>query len=152
MMMSVISISAAAGRSCAIRPRSLLILAVCIALAGCAQPKRTFLINAETSSPLLEVAVPKSGARCAATTLHLSISQANDVRAEACSSGQCRETPLAGLEFRDRSTRVNPDKIVLGSGSAEGRVEPVVGPDDLLWLCREDEDAQECVCIPWAQD
>jgi hypothetical protein len=26
------------------------------------------------------------------------------------------------------------------------------GPDDLPWLCREDEEAQECSCIPRAQD
>jgi hypothetical protein len=124
----------------------------CIALAACAQSKRTFLINAATSSPLVEIAVPPSDVQCAATSLHVSVSAANAVQVEACNGGQCREAPLADLTFRDRSTRVGADKIALGSGSAEGDVEPVVGPDDLLWLCREDEEAQECICIPWAQD
>lgn len=139
-------------QSSAVRRHSLLIVVIGIALAACAPAKRTFLINSETSSPLLEIAVPRSQAQCAATALRVSVSRANVLRIEACSGGSCGETQLADLAFRDRSTRVAADKITLGSGSAEGPVEPVVGPDDLLWLCREDEEAQECICIPWAQD
>ena len=53
----------------------------------------------------------------------------------------------------DRSAAVSLDNIKLGSGdAARGPVRPVEGPDGLRWLCREDEEAQECICIPWAQD
>ena len=135
--------------------RSSLTLCCCIGLAACTstKPDQTFLINAETSSPILEVATPRSNAECARRELHFSIGQDNEIDVETCDNGQCVETELADLRFFDRSTRVNSNDIGLGGGSAaEGPVIPVEGPDGLLWLCREDEAAQECICIPWAQD
>lgn len=38
-----------------------------------------------------------------------------------------------------------------GGGPSAGRVIPVEGPDGLLWLCREDEEALQSICIPWFQ-
>jgi len=134
-------------------PRSSLLLFCCIALAACTESKRTFLINGETSSPIIEAEIPRSGAECASRELHFSIGHQNDVGIQTCDNGRCRKTALVSLKFFDRSGRVDTNNVTLGSGNtSEGPVIPVQGPDDLLWLCREDDDAQECVCIPWAQD
>ena len=38
-----------------------------------------------------------------------------------------------------------------GDGPSAGPVIPVEGPDGLLWLCREDEEAKQSICIPWFQ-
>ena len=39
--------------------------------------------------------------------------------------------------------------IAINTGHVLGKVKPVVGPNDSLWLCREDEEAGECTCIPF---
>ncbi|MDP2712532.1 MAG: hypothetical protein Q8O56_15055 [Solirubrobacteraceae bacterium] len=57
-------------------------------------------------------------------------------------------------DARDVSdAKLGPDQLVAvdGSGPSAGPVIPVEGPDGLLWLCREDEEAQQSICIPWAQ-
>ena len=33
----------------------------------------------------------------------------------------------------------------------EGRVIPVTDADGFLWLCREDEEGKQSICIPWPQ-
>jgi hypothetical protein len=119
--------------------------------------QRTFLINATTASPILEVVSPKSGTDCASRELHFTIERNNDLRVETCDQGPsgrtCTETDAGALIFRDRSALVGADRITLGTGDpAAGPIEPVEGPDDLLWLCREDEEGMQCICIPWAQD
>lgn len=133
--------------------RSLLVVFASIVLAGCAARERFFLINVNTLSPVLEAATPRSGAECAQRELRLSIGRANDVHAETCDNGKCTKVELGELRFLDRSGRVNPPDLRLGSGDAtQGSITPVEGPDGLLWLCREDEEEQQCICIPWAQD
>ncbi|HNP27086.1 MAG TPA: hypothetical protein PKM20_10125 [Nitrosomonas sp.] len=130
--------------------RSSLILFCCAVLAACGNTDRTFLINAETSSPILEVKIPRSSAECSTRELHFTIGQNDEFRVETCDNGQCIKTDPGSLKFVDRSAAVNPNNIKLGFGDAtRGPVEPVEGPDDKLWLCREDEGAQECICIPW---
>ncbi len=133
--------------------RSSLILFCCVALAACTKTGRTYLINVETSSPILEVQTPKSGAECSNRELHFTIGQDNEIDVETCDNGRCIKTDPGSLKYVDRSAAVNPDNIRLGCGNASrGPVMPVEGPDGLLWLCREDEEAQQCICIPWAQD
>jgi len=125
----------------------------CIALTACTKPGQNFLINGETLSPLLEVATTRSGAACASRELRFSVGKDDAVRVEICDDRRCVAAELSELEFSDRSARVNLNDIRLGSGNAsEGPVIPVEGPDGLLWLCKEDEEAQECICIPWFQD
>lgn len=119
--------------------------------------RRTFLINAATTSPLLEVVSPKSGADCASRELHFTVGRNDDLHVETCdrspSGRTCTEIDAGALSFRDRAAFVGVDMITLGTGDpVAGPIEPVQGPDDLLWLCREDEDAMQCICIPWAQD
>ncbi len=44
-------------------------------------------------------------------------------------------------------------EVTLGvPDQSHGPVIPVEGPDGLLWLCREDEEAKQSICIPWFQD
>jgi hypothetical protein len=130
-----------------------MIVFCCIALAACARPDRHFLINVKTASPVVEIETPISGAGCATRELHFSIGQDNTVRVEICDDARCREAELSELTFFDRSSKANPNDIRLGSGDAtKGPVMPVQGPDGLLWLCREDEEAQQCICIPWFQE
>lgn len=133
--------------------RSLLLIACCIALSACGESKRKFLINVPTSSPLLEVAVPRTGAACARRELHFSVGRDNTIRVDTCDNGRCSATKLDTLAFLDRSGRASPTDIRLGSGDpTKGPVTPVEGPDGLLWLCREDEEEMVCICIPWFPD
>jgi hypothetical protein len=125
-------------------------------VGGC-PGQRTFLINAATVSPIVEVVSPKSGAACASRELEFLVGRNNDLHVETCDrspSGRvCTAIDAGTLRFRDRSALVGADAIVLGTGDpVAGPIEPVEGPDDLLWLCREDEEGMQCICIPWAQD
>ena len=133
--------------------RSSMILFCCVALAACARPAQHFLINVKTGSPIVGIETPISGGECATRELHFSIGQDNTVNVEICDKARCRATELGELTFFDRSAEADPNDIRLGSGNAsKGPVMPVQGPDGLLWLCREDEEAQQCICIPWFQE
>ena len=132
---------------------SLFVVLCCLGAVACGAPDRTFLINAENSSPILQIATPRGDAQCASRELRFSIESGNDIRLDVCDDGRCTDTALAGLTFRDRRGTVNPTNLRLGSGNvSEGPVVPSEGPDGLLWLCKEDDDAMECICIPWFQD
>jgi hypothetical protein len=132
--------------------RALLAVCLCLGTLACARTER-FLMNAQTSSPILELAVPRGGAQCSARHVRLTVSSGADLRAEVCDGQGCTPVEIGQLTFRDRSGPVPVGNLRLGSGNvSEGPVTPVEGPDGLLWLCREDEDAQQCICIPWFQD
>lgn len=132
-----------------------LFLAFSIVLSSCADTSnrnQNFLINEKTSSPILEISVSGTEAGCASSELHFAIDQEADIDVELCNQGQCVRTEFGKLNFSDRSTSVHPNDITIGSGDAtQGPVIPVEGPDGLTWLCREDEEAAECICIPWFQ-
>ena len=133
--------------------RSLLVVLCCLAPVACGPPDRTFLINAEGSSPILQITTPRGGAQCASRELRFTVATGNDISLDVCDEGRCADTALDGVTFFDRRGRVNPASLRLGSGdTSEGPIQPVEGPDGLLWLCKEDEEAMECVCIPWFQD
>jgi len=128
-----------------------------IADVGACPDQRTFLIDVGTASPIVEVVSPKSGANCASRELHFLIGPNGDIGVETCDRDRlgavCAATDVGDLRFRSRSAPVSVDMIKLGTGDpAGGPIEPVQGPDDLLWLCREDEEGMQCICIPWAQD
>ncbi|MCC6536852.1 MAG: hypothetical protein IT162_04835 [Bryobacterales bacterium] len=114
---------------------------------------RKFLINGKTGSPILQLATPKAGTSCAAKEVRLSVVYSNQVRAQVCDNGKCKTTDPNSLTYRDRSTKVDSVNLRVATGDpVAGPVEPVTGADGLLWLCREDEAAGQCICIPWAQD
>ncbi len=124
-----------------------------LAASAHAQTGRRFLINGRNSSPILQLATPKAGAACAAKEVRLSIVYSNQVRAQICENGKCTTTDPNSLVYKDRSSRVDSVNLRVATGDpVAGPVEPVTGTDGLLWLCREDEEAKQCVCIPWAQD
>ena len=129
-------------------PRLCLLVVACGALVACA-PRQTFLVNGATSSPILEIMAPASSGQCESQELRLVAGRDGILSIESCSDGRCVETDPTRLTYRDRASRVDSGAIQLAVGStSQGPVEPVVGPDGLLWLCREDEEEQ-CICIPW---
>ena len=71
-----------------------------------------------------QVAVPRAGGSCAASSLP-----------------------------RMKAATVSPSSKRLSAAkpSAAGPIEPVEGPDGLKWLCRHDEEEQQCICIPFVQ-
>ncbi len=83
------------------------------------------LANSQAASDF-QVAIPRSGGSCAATNLP---------------------------RMKAAATTVNPGskKLTSPKPNAAGPIEPVVGPDGLKWLCRHDEEAQECICIPFVE-
>jgi hypothetical protein len=121
---------------------------------GCQTAPRNFLINTSTVSPVLQIKSPKTAAGdCADTELHLTVEHGRVTRAEKKISGRTVPVNLAALKFYDRAGKVTLQNIGLGTGNpTRGPVKPVVGADGLLWLCREDEDEQVCICIPWFPD
>jgi hypothetical protein len=84
------------------------------------------LVNSQAASDF-QVAIPRSAGSCAATKLP-------------------RMTAAAAP--------VNPvsKKMTSPEPNTAGPIEPVVGPDGKRWLCRHDEEEQQCVCIPFVQD
>jgi hypothetical protein len=50
------------------------------------------------------------------------------------------------------SPAANRQLALAGPGPDAGPVIPVEGPDGKLWICREDEEAQQSICLPWFQD
>jgi hypothetical protein len=130
------------------------IVLCCVAVAGCQTPRRTFLINKATASPILQIESPGFQGDCSSTELHFTVDRNGRVSAQMGNNGNLVPIALSKLRVYDRGgQRVRPAQIGLGSGNpAEGPVMPVEGPDGLLWLCREDEEAQQCICIPWFPD
>ncbi len=54
--------------------------------------------------------------------------------------------------FQDEDSVKTLDKLMANGATAQGPVVPAVDADGLLWLCREDDDAQQSICIPWFQE
>lgn len=129
------------------------VLVLGVALAGCARADRPFLYDTQSGGPVMEAAIPTDGAACTARELRLTAGQTLS-RVEVCDAGRCTPIDATRLTFRGRAGRVVPvGQLRLGGGNvSEGPVIPVEGPDGLLWLCREDDEAQQCICIPWFQD
>ena len=129
-----------------------LLITLGVSLAGCSK-REPFLYDERSGSPILEVAVPRNGAQCASRQLRLTAGTSLS-RVEVCDTDGCLLVDPARLTFRNRANQAVPlDALRLGAGGvSEGPVTPVEGPDGLLWLCREDDAAQQCICIPWFQD
>jgi hypothetical protein len=68
------------------------------------------------------------------------------------SGGSCAATSLPRLKAAGASVNPGSKKMISPKPSTAGPIKPVTGPDGLMWLCRHDDEAQQCVCIPWAQD
>lgn len=85
--------------------------------------------------------------------LHLAASQAaSDLQvAIPRMGGGCKANSLPRMKAA--AAQVNPGSRKLSSANptAAGPIEPVEGPDGLKWLCREDEEEQQCICIPFVQ-
>jgi hypothetical protein len=83
------------------------------------------LANAQAASDF-QVAIPRSGGSCAAAS-------------------------LPRVKAAVASTNPGSKKLSSAKPNAAGPIEPVEGPDGLKWLCRHDEEAQQCICIPFVQ-
>ena len=81
------------------------------------------LANAQAASDF-QVAIPRSGGSCAAASLP---------------------------RMKAAVAAVNPSskKMTSPKPNSAGPIEPVEGPDGLKWLCRHDEEEQQCICIPF---
>lgn len=121
----------------------------CMVSIAFADSSRTFLINSVTMSPIMEIQTQQSRASCSNTELYFTFNRRNQVGVEQCENDRCYEIDLRSLQLTDRTGAVDPGNITLGAGDpVAGAVEPVVGPDGKLWLCREDKNSG-CICIPW---
>ena len=133
--------------------RSLMVFALgACCIAGFADEKsiRTLLINRWNLSPVLQVSLPRNNASCSSKELRLTLAPGVPVKALSCEYGRCTGVDTMTLTFFDRFSRINATDIKLGQGDpAEGPVTPVDGPGDLKWLCRNDEEGKQCICIPW---
>lgn len=89
-------------------------------------PPAPHLVNAQAASDF-QIAIPRAGDSCAATR-------------------------LPRMSAAIASAPSGPKRKIAPSPSSAGPVEPVEGPDGLLWLCRHDDEGQQCICIPWQQD
>ena len=95
-------------------------------LAQSAPSAGILLVNSPTAPSGLQVAVPRIGNSCAATRLPR-------LKAAGATAGPS-------------------SKMTAPAPSSAGPIKPVDGPDGLKWLCRYDDEGQQCICIPWAQD
>lgn len=127
--------------------------ACCIAGFATTTPVvRKYLINARNSSPILQIATPRAGAgaSCSAKELRLTMIPGSPMRAQSCEGGACTPADPNSFAFNDRTGRASSSSLRLGTGDpSAGPVEPVEGPGDLKWLCRNDEEGKQCICIPW---
>lgn len=127
--------------------------ACCLITVANAGSIRKMLINGRTKSPVFELTTPRAGASCSSKEVRLTIIPSAPPQAQTCEKGYCTPADPNSFTYRDRSRRVLSSELRLGVGdAAAGPVEPVDGPGDLKWLCREDEEGQQCICIPWFQD
>jgi hypothetical protein len=133
--------------------RSLLVFAFgacCLVSFAHEKAIRTLLINRWNLSPILQVSLPRANSSCAAKELRLTLAPGTPVRAQACEYGRCTPMDPSLLTYFDRFSRINATDIRLGAGEpSAGPVTPVDGPGDLKWLCRNDEEGKQCICIPW---
>jgi hypothetical protein len=124
----------------------------CMAAYAAPPDTKIFLINRGTSSPVLQLTSPSAGASCAAREIRLTVAPGSPTRAEICENGHCIPGDPNSFTYSDRSSRIRSSEVGLGSGPAAGLVIPVDGPGNLKWLCRNDEEGKQCICIPWFQD
>jgi hypothetical protein len=114
--------------------------------------KQARLINASSKVRITAVTTPRPAAGCAAQVLKFSGSGRN-VQAFKCIKNDCKDAKLAAMKFHDGSRQVAATNLAIQPPSPKpGGVKPVVGADDLLYLCRENAEEGVCECIPWAQD
>ena len=118
--------------------------------------RRTFLASLLSDSPIFEMTSPPlPDTSCAEATVGLQIDDGALVATEICDNAGCLELGIDRWTYTDRTGRTSPTPdLVLATGDpvSAGPVIPTVDSDDLLWLCREDEEEAVCICIPWAQD
>jgi len=134
-----------------LRVSMLMAFGVCC-LVSFAQEKSVLrlLINRWNMSPVLQVSVPKANSSCSSKELRLKLAPGSPTTAQTCAYGRCTPTDPNSLTYFDRFGRINATDIRLGQGDpAAGPIEPTEGPGDLKWLCREDEEGKQCICIPW---
>lgn len=65
--------------------------------------------------------------------------------------GSCAANSLPRMKAAAATVKPSSKKLSAAKPDAAGPIVPAVGPDGLTWLCREDEEAQQCVCIPFVQ-
>jgi hypothetical protein len=65
--------------------------------------------------------------------------------------GSCAANNLPRMKAAVAATNPSSKKLSAAKPDAAGPIVPAEGPDGLKWLCREDEEAQQCVCIPFVQ-
>ncbi|MBM3756284.1 MAG: hypothetical protein FJW38_20130 [Acidobacteria bacterium] len=129
-------------------------IAACSLAGFAARTKlQSYLINTRTLSPILKITTPSAGASCSAKELQLTLTPGMPLSVRTCENGRCFTSDPNALSFYDRFSRVGATELGLGAGFPRTRsVEPTTGPDGLLWLCRTNEETQQCECIPWFQD
>jgi hypothetical protein len=67
------------------------------------------------------------------------------------SGGSCASTRLPRIKAAVAAANPGAKKLSSPKPNSAGPIEPVDGPDGLKWLCRHDEEAQQCICIPFVQ-
>lgn len=122
-----------------------------LAAAGTTATKYIFLYSAGSKTPIMQLTAPKGTASCSTRTVRLTVAATAPIQAQTCIGDRCSPTDPNSLSFRDRVGRVLSSAIRLGSGDpgSASPPEPVTGTDKLEYLCREDEEAGQCVCIPF---
>ncbi|HEV8389213.1 MAG TPA: hypothetical protein VGQ35_05180 [Dongiaceae bacterium] len=68
------------------------------------------------------------------------------------SGGSCAANSLPRIKAPTASANSGSKKLLSPKPNAAGPIEPVEGPYGLRWLCQHDEEAQQCICIPWPND
>ena len=86
--------------------------------------------------------------------LHLVTSQAaSDFQAVIpLSGGSCAANHLPRIKAPAASAIPGAKKLASPKPTAAGPIEPVEGPYGLRWLCKHDEEEQQCICIPYPSD
>lgn len=65
--------------------------------------------------------------------------------------GSCAAKNLPRMTAATAAAHPSSKKLSAAKPDAAGPIVPAEGPDGKKWLCREDEEAQECYCIPFMQ-
>lgn len=114
-------------------------------------PMRLLTVS-RTGSPVLEMNSPIGDTvSCPEATVEMKISAGMVRSTEVCDPDGCLDLGPERFAYVDRTgASWSASALTLGEGDpAAGPVDPVEDDDELLWLCRDDEEKQACVCIPW---
>ena len=124
-------------------PRTVVSIAAIAAIIVSAAP---FAVHADLA--------PNGFQSAASPLLHLANSHAASHFQVAIprSGGSCASTSLPRMKAVVAAANPGSKKLSSLKPNTAGPIEPVDGSDGLKWLCRHDEEEQQCICIPFVQD